>query len=117
MHTTKEQKLLRIHISSTDKFRHSPLYEVVIFSAKRHGISGATVLKGIMGYGSSNSQISASRYWEFTEKLPVIVELIDTPEKIESFLTYILPWFSKVKTGCIITTEKVNVVFQKSGKK
>ena len=78
-------KRLRIYISSTDKYEHSPLYEVIVYSARKHGLRGATVLKGIMGYGAS-SEIYSNKLWEITEKIPLVVEIIDEPQKIDSFL-------------------------------
>jgi uncharacterized protein len=107
---------LRIYISSTDKFKHSPLYEVVVYSAKRFGISGATVIKGIMGYGSS-SEIHSNKLWEITEKLPLIVEIIDEPGKIDSFFESIKPYFDKIGKGHLITMEETIVKIHKTGTK
>ena len=114
METTGEAQLLRIFISSTDKFKHKPLYEVVVFAAKRFGLSGATVLKGFMGYGTS-SIVYSQRLWEISEKLPVVIEIIDETEKIEAFVDSILPYFEKIPKGGLITLEKVNIVLQKHG--
>lgn len=116
MEITGEAKLLRIFISNTDKFKHQPLYQVVVFAAKRYGISGTTVLKGAMGYGSS-SIIRSSGFWEITEKLPLVIEIIDEAAKIDSFTERILPWFKKLRYGCIITVEKANIVLHKTGEK
>ena len=106
---------LSVYISNTDKFKHSSLYEMIVYAAKRYGIAGATVKKGIMGYGSSNVVIS-SKFWEFSEKIPVIVEIIDIPEKIELFKNEILlPWMEKISTGCLITEEDVDIVLLMKG--
>lgn len=67
MDTVKEASLLRIFISSTDKLKHAPLYEVIVFAAKRNGLAGATVLKGVMGFGAS-SVIYSLKFWEIQEK-------------------------------------------------
>ena len=83
METGKEAKLMRIFVSSTDKFRHSPLYEVIVYAAKRYGMAGATVLKGVMGYGASSS-ISSMKFFELSEKLPMIIEIVDKAEKIDA---------------------------------
>jgi PII-like signaling protein len=115
METTSEAKLLRIFISSTDKFKHAPLYEVVVFAAKRYGIAGATVLKGFMGYGSS-SVIRSQKLWEISEKLPLVIEIVDETSKIEGFVETILPYFEKIPKGGLITLEKVTIVLHKSGK-
>ena len=109
-------KLLRIFISNTDKFKHELLYETVVFAAKRYGLAGATVFKGVMGYGSS-SMVRSTRFWEFTEKLPVVVEIIDEAEKIENFIEKIKPWFEKIRYGCIIMVEDANIVLYKQGRK
>ena len=116
MDFNKEIKLLRIFMSNTDKFKHKPLYEVIVYAAKKQGIAGATVIKGIMGYGAS-SVINSIRFWEVSEKLPVIVEIIDEADKIEKFYQTIRPYFDKVEKGFLITLEKANVIYCKTGKK
>ena len=116
METNSEAKLLRIFISNTDKFKHTPVYEVVVYAAKRYGLAGATVLRGVMGFGSS-SVISSTKFWEITEKLPVVVEIVDDAEKIEKFFETIKPYFEKIRNGCIVTMEKAHVVLYKTGTK
>jgi PII-like signaling protein len=116
MKIEEEVRVLRIFISNTDKFKHQPLYEMVVFAARRYGMAGATVFKGMMGFGSS-SVIRSVRLWEVTEKLPVVIEIVDNEEKIDGFLQKILPWFEKVPYGCLITTEKVDVILHKRGRK
>lgn len=111
-----EAKILRVYISNTDKFRHTPLYEVIVFAAKRYGMAGATVLRGFMGFGSS-SVIYSTKFWEITEKLPVVVEIIDESEKIERFFETIKPYFEKLPTGCLVTIDKANIALFKTGKK
>jgi uncharacterized protein len=112
--TQTEARLLRIFVSSTDKFKHKPLYEVIVFAAKRYGLSGATVLKGIMGFGAS-SAISSVKFFEITEKLPMIIEIVDESEKIEQFTKALLPYFDKIRYGCMITVEKTSILLQKKG--
>ena len=116
MEIQDEVKLLRIFVSSTDKLKHTPLSEAIVFAAKRNGIAGATVIKGVMGYGSS-SIISTQKFWEFTEKVPVIVEIVDTADKIDAFIEKILPYFESLTKGGLITVEKATIVLHKSGKK
>lgn len=111
-----EAKLLRIFVSSTDKFKYMPLYEVVVLAAKRYGLSVATVLKGFMGYGSS-SIIHTQKFWELTEKIPIVIEIVDTADKIDSFLEIILPYFARLPKGGLITVEKATIVLHKVGKK
>jgi PII-like signaling protein len=116
MQNQGEAKLLRIFISNTDKFKHAPLYEMVVFAAQRYGLAGATVIKGTMGYGSSNV-IRSVKFWEITEKLPIVIEIVDEAEKIEKFTEKILPWFDKLRYGCLITVEDVKVILFKRGTK
>ncbi len=115
MDLKKESKLLRIFMSNTDKFGNEPLYEFIVYEAKKNGMAGATVLKGVMGFGGS-SKVNSLKFWEISEKLPVVIEIIDDAEKIERFFKTIKPHFDKIEKGFMITIEKVNVVLYKSGK-
>ena len=115
MENNTDARVLRIFVSSTDKFKNGLLYETLVFAAKRYGLNGATVLKGVMGFGSS-SVIRSTRFWEITEKLTVIIEIVDEADKIEKFTQKILPWFDKISTGCLITSEKADIVLFKQGK-
>lgn len=107
-------KRLRIYVSSTDKFRHTPLYEEIVFAAKKSGIAGATVLKGIMGYGAS-SEIYTGKLWELSEKMPLVVEIIDSSEKIDSFFDSIKPLFEKIGKGHMITVDETVILVHKAG--
>lgn len=115
MTSNSEAKLLKIFISNTDKFKLKPLYEVIVFAAKRYGLAGATVLKGVMGYGGS-STIRSMKFWEITEKLPLVVEILDDGKKIDEFLKIILPWFERLRYGCMITVENTYIVLYKKGR-
>jgi PII-like signaling protein len=116
METYVEASLMRIFISNTDKFKHAPLYEMIVFAAKRYGLAGATVLKGTMGFGSS-SVVRSSKFWEITEKLPVVIEIVDETQNIDAFAEKIIPWFEKLRYGCMITVEKVNIVYYKNAER
>jgi len=110
-----DASILRIFISSSDKFKSKPLYQTIVFAAKRNGLAGATVFKAVMGYGSS-SRISSDSFWEHSENMPLIIEIIDQTLKIESFVNVIEPWLEKVPTGCLISIEKARVLLQKKPK-
>jgi PII-like signaling protein len=116
METPEKAKLLRIYVSSTDKFKHMPLYEVIVYAAKRYQIKGCTVLRGIMGYGLS-SKVTSLKFWEFTEKIPVVIEIVDDASKIEAFVNIIQRYFAKIKYGCLITIEEVGILLYKEGSK
>ena len=109
-----ENSILRIYTSSTDKIGQDLLYEQLVVLAKRKGIAGTTVLRGIMGYGSSN-KISSSRFWELTEKLPVIIELIDKTELLESFYEFIQDDLQKVPKGLLVTLQPIEIKLLKKG--
>ncbi|MFZ5939682.1 MAG: DUF190 domain-containing protein [Bacteroidota bacterium] len=108
--------LLRIFLSSTDKPGNELLYETIVFKAKEENIKGATVLKGILGYGAS-SVIHSYKFWEVSEKLPVVVEIIDEEDKVLAFYEKIRPLLEEVRYGCLVTTEKINIRMYKSGRK
>ena len=109
--------ILRIFISSTDKDKEDRLlYESIVFKAKEKELAGATVLKGILGYGAS-SGIQSYKFWELTEKLPIIVEIIDEEPKILEFFESIKPQLESMRYGCLVTTEKIDIMMYKKGVK
>ncbi len=114
MDTKKELSLIRIFISTTDKIDGKPAYENIVFLAKHAKLAGATAFRGIMGYGAS-SVIHSSKFWELTEKLPVVVELVDETDKIMDFYEQIAPKLNRMPKGCLVTIEKTQVLIYKSG--
>lgn len=101
-------KMIKIYISNTDLYEDEPLYHFLARMAKEFNMAGATIYKGIMGYGCSSSTILHS-HWEFTDKVPITVEIVDNEEKIRDFLDKIKPLLQKGPDGCIITTQDVEV--------
>jgi PII-like signaling protein len=116
METNSNVKVLRIYTSSTDKLKHTPLYEMIVFAARRNGLAGATVHKGVMGFGGS-SVVHSAKFWETNDKLPVVVEIIDESPKIEAFFEVIKPYLESVRYGCLVTMEDEKVLLYKTGKK
>jgi hypothetical protein len=116
MENNTEAWVLRIFIGSTDQVNQSPLYEYVVLQAKKKGIAGATVTKGIMGFGAS-SVIHSYKFWEVSDKVPLVVELVDEEDKIRSFYETIRPQLEAMKYGCLVTMDKINVLLYKSGEK
>ena len=106
---------LTIKASTTDKIGSRLLYQYLVEKAKESGISGATVFRGIMGYGTS-SKIHSSRFWELTEKLPVTVELVDETGRLEEFYRGIEDELKQMPKGCLVTLEPTEVLLQKRGK-
>jgi PII-like signaling protein len=112
-----ENSIIKIYASSTDRIGSKLLYEYIVYLAKEKGVAGVTVYRGIMGYGSSSSHISSSRFWELTEKLPVMIEMIDKTDVLEDFYRLIEPELLKMPKGCLVSIEPVRIKLQKSGGK
>jgi len=112
-----DTSVLKIYASSTDKVGMKLLYEHIVYLAKEQSISGVTVYRGIMGYGLSSTNVSTSKFWELTEKLPVVIEMIDKTDVLEAFYELIEPELLKMPKGCLVYMEPVHVKLLKSGKK
>ena len=117
MEVHNEAKIMRIFISSTDKFKHKPLYQIIVYLAKRNGLAGATVFRGTMGYGPSSTHIYQPTTWEVVDKTPMVIEIVDESEKIEAFHAILKPYLERIRTGCLITCEKAEILFYKKGEK
>ena len=107
--------VLKLYMSSTDKLGNQLLYEQIVHLAKDKGIGGVTVYRGIMGYGLSSKHISSSKFWELTEKLPIVVEMIDHTNILENFYQLIEPDLIKLPKGCLATLEPLQVKLHKPG--
>ncbi len=106
-----EGYLLRIFIGEGDKHDGKPLYEWIVLRAREHGLAGATVLRGMMGFGANSRVIHTFKIERLSEDLPIIIEIVDTLEKVEQFLGFI---DSQITAG-LATLEKVQVRFYRSG--
>lgn len=106
--------MLKIYASSTDRVGNQLLSEKIVSLAKESGISGCTVYRGIIGYGTSN-KITISKFWEITEKLPVIIEIVDNDERIEIFWSILEPVLKSMEKGCLVTRIPVEVILKKPG--
>ena len=104
-----EGQLLRIFIGESDKYEGKLLYEWLVIKAKEHGLAGATVLRGLMGFGAK-SRIHTSKILRLSLDLPIIVEIVDTPEKIKEFLSCI----KTVVTEGLVTLEKAEIHIYRS---
>ena len=104
-----EAKLLRIFLGESDKAKHTPLYDVIVREAKDMGLAGATVWRGIEGFGAT-SRIRTSRILDLSTDLPIIVEIVDLEEKIDRFLPKLHDLFESVGCGGLITIEKVQII-------
>jgi uncharacterized protein len=100
-----ESKLLRIFIGESDRWHHRPLYEEIVRLARERGLAGATVLRGIEGFGA-NSHLHTTRILRLSEDLPLVIELVDAAEKIDAFVSEIGDMIS----GGMVTLERVEVL-------
>ena len=110
-----QSKLLRIFVGEVDRIGHQLLYEAILLEAKGKGLAGGTVLKGIMSFGAS-SRIHIARLIELSEDLPVVIEIVDHAEKIDSFIPAVNDLFEKCGRGGLISVEKVDVLYYKPKK-
>jgi uncharacterized protein len=106
-----EGKLLRIFLGEQDKWEGQPLYEAIVLLARKQGLAGATALKGFMGFGCK-SHLHTTKLLRLSEDLPIIVEIVDSEDKITSFLPYL---DNMVREG-LITLEKANVIAYRAEK-
>ena len=110
MHGLKgERVLMRIHIGERDKFEGEPLYWAIVQLLRKRHYAGATVTRGIMGFGAS-STVHTDRFVELSLDLPIIVECIETEEKIEA----ILPELDTMLGGGLITLERAKVIMYRA---
>jgi hypothetical protein len=113
MHIPEEGYLLRIFIGEADKHAGKPLYEWLVLRAREQGLAGATVLRGVMGFGANTRVIHTFKIEQLSEDLPMVVEVVDTKEKLEAFLDSI---DEHISAG-LVTLEKAQIRFYKSDKK
>ena len=109
MLVNSEAKLLRIFLGENDKIGPVNVYEKIVVEARKANLAGATVYKGIMGFGG-NSIIRTSKVLRLSEDLPLVVEIVDTEEKIQDFLPTIEAIFEKSDSGGLITIEKAQII-------
>jgi PII-like signaling protein len=105
MQIPKDAILLRIYLGENDRHEHQPLYEAIVLKAREAHLAGATVLRGPMGFGHS-SRLHTAKILRLSEDLPILVEIVDSEEKIRAFL----PGLEGMMTSGLVTLEKVQVL-------
>jgi uncharacterized protein len=110
MHLPSEAMLLRVFIGESDRWKHQPLYEAIVLKAREMHLAGATVLRGPMGYGKS-SRLHTAKILRLSLDLPLVIEIVDSEEKINAFL----PYLDEVMKGGLVTLEKVKVIDYRAG--
>src|ERR1700752_1453295 len=107
-----ERTLMRIHIGESDKWHGKPMHEAIVELLRKEGFSGATVLRGVAGFGGS-SVLHTDKLLQMSQDLPIVLEVIESNDKIEK----ILPRIDELLEGGIVTLEKVRVLMHRAIKK
>ena len=102
--------LLRIFVGESDRWEHKPLYEAIVLKARQSHLAGATVLRGPMGFGKA-SRLHTAKILRLSMDLPLIIEIVDSEEKINAFL----PALDTMMGGGLVTMEKVKVLHYRAG--
>jgi len=104
-------KLVRVFVGEADRWQGRPLYEAIVEEARRRGLAGATAWKGFMGFGA-HSRLHTAKILRLSEDLPVIIEIVDTAEKIEAFL----PALQEMVQEGLVTLERAEVILYRAPK-
>ena len=105
MKLPSEAQLLRIFIGEADRYEGQPLFEAIVHLARKKGLAGATVLRGFLGFGA-HSRMHTAKILRLSEDLPIVIEIVDAPEKIQT----LLPELDHMIEEGMVTLEKVNVI-------
>ena len=111
MKLPEESELLRIFIGELDKYHGKPLYEAIVEEARKQNLGGATVFRGILGYGA-HSRMHTAKILRLSEDLPIVIEIVDSTEKIEAFL----PDLDQMMNEGLVTVERAKVLVYRHGK-
>jgi len=101
----EEAVLLRVFLGESDRHDGKPLYEAIVLKARELHLAGATVLRGVMGFGRS-SRLHTAKVLRLSEDMPMVVEIADVEEKVQA----LLPWLEQVVSGGLVTLERARVV-------
>lgn len=105
MDVPQNATLLRLFVGEKDRHGHQPLYEAIVMKARERGLAGATVLRGMQGYGCS-STLHTAKILRLSDDLPMVVEIVDSEQRIEEFL----PVLDEMMSSGLVTLEKVRVL-------
>jgi len=109
-----QAKSLRIFIGESDSFQQTSLYESIVIEARKAGLAGATVFRGILGFGPT-SHIRTDKILDLSSDLPVVVEIVDEESKIDAFLPQLSTLIEKFGSGGLVTVEKIGVIHYSHG--
>jgi PII-like signaling protein len=110
MKIPEQGRLLRVFVGESDRYHGKPAYEAIVLRAREAGLAGATVLRGAMGFGG-HSRLHTFKILRLSEDLPIVVEIVDAPEKVDAFL----PVVDEIVQEGLITLEDVRVIRYRAG--
>ena len=116
MEISGQAVLLRVFVGESDKLGHLPLYEVIVKQAREADLAGATVLKGVAGFGAS-ARIRTQKILDLSSDLPMVIEIVDEKEKIAAFQAILSGLFDRAGCGALVTLENIRIVHYLPGKK
>lgn len=116
MKTTEKTGILKIYLGESDKIQGRPLYEEIVFEARKKGIAGATVYKGIMSFGASHS-VHTMKIFALSGDMPVAIEIVDNIETLDEFAKRINELMEHSKRGGLVTFQEIDVIRYEKGEK
>jgi PII-like signaling protein len=103
-------KLLRIYFGESDHLHGKPLYEAIVLKAKKMGLSGSTVIRGVQGFGAHSAVIHKAKILRLSEDLPILVEIVETPERIKEAIEEFEKMIDESGCGVLMTLEQVEII-------
>ena len=108
-------KLLRVYVGADDHLKGKPLFEAIVLKLREIGLAGATVLRGIEGYGANSKVIHSARLLRLSQDLPILIEVVDSEAKISEAIEIIEEMLETADCGSLMTLEKVEIIRYKPG--
>ncbi len=109
MEISGQAVLLRIFIGESDKVGHLPLHEAIVREAREAGLAGATVLKGVLGYGAT-ARIRTSKILDLSADMPMVIEIVDEKSRVGAFQPVLSRLFEEANSGGLVTLENIRIV-------
>lgn len=109
MELTGDALLMRVFLGEADKVHHTPLHEAIVRAAREAGLAGATVWRGMLGFGAA-SRIRSAKLLDLSSDLPIVLEIVDREERINAFLPTLHELIDAADSGGLVTMEKVHII-------
>lgn len=116
MNNNQQPTLLKIYTGESDRAKGNPLYEEIVYQARKAGLAGATAVKGLLSYGASHS-IHTLKIFALSSDLPVVIEIVDSRENIKNFLPLLNQLMDESRKGGLVTLQPVEILRYSSGEK